>query len=286
MLVSEMERAGAQLWLQTTVRALYHRDGRFLLDLDREGQRHRVQSDRLVLATGGKSIPKMGATGLAYDIARQFDLPVTETRAALVPLTFSDKRFADISGVSVPARVTTARTTFDESLLFTHRGLSGPAILQASSYWRDGEAIRVNLFPDTDLWQDLRAKRARAGRMQVKTVLSQTLPARLVDHLAPSWPVSARPADLSDPALPALGDTPTDWHLPPTGCEGHRTAEVTLGGSSTGAFSSATMECKTVPGLFAIGEAMDVTGWLGGYNFQWAWASGHAAGQALKTARH
>jgi len=285
MLVQEMQRAGADLWLKTEVRSLSHRDGRFYLDVDREGARQDLSAPALVLATGGKSIPKMGATGFAYDVARQFDLPVTETRPALVPLTFPDGRFADLSGVSVPVTAGNARTSFEEGMLFTHRGLSGPAILQISSYWREGEEIAINLAPGTDLMESLRAQRQTAGRVQVKTAVSQALPARVVDYLSGDLELDQRLADISDAALTEICGALTHWTLTPSGSEGYRTAEVTLGGISTDAFSSATMECKSLPRLYAIGEAMDVTGWLGGYNFQWAWASGHAAGQAVKAAR-
>jgi len=282
MLVAEMERVGADLWLNTTVRDLAYRDGAFAIDVDRDGARHHIRSRALVLATGGKSIPKMGATGFAYDVARQFNLAVTDTRPALVPLTFPDKRFADLSGVSVAVSAGNDRTSFEEGMLFTHRGLSGPAILQLSSYWREGEEIRVNLAPATDLLALLRDQRQSGGRVQVKTALSSHLPARLVDYLSPTLALERRLADLSDARLAEICGALTDWHLLPSGSEGYRTAEVTLGGIATSGISSTTMECATVPGLYAIGEAVDVTGWLGGYNFQWAWASGHAAGQALK----
>lgn len=285
MLVDELTRAGAQMWLKTEIRALAHRDGQFHLEIEREGVRQSVQSDALVVATGGKSIPKMGATGFAYEVAHHFGLSVTDTRPALVPLTFADRRFADLSGVSLPVRASNGHTSFEEGMLFTHRGLSGPAILQLSSYWREGEEIRLNLVPGLDLLDNLRTRRHAAGRGQLRTALSQILPARLVDYLAQSLPLSHRLADLSDQALSEIVAALTDWHLTPAGSEGYRTAEVTLGGISTDAFSSTTMECTSVPGLYAIGEAMDVTGWLGGYNFQWAWASGHAAGTALRRAR-
>lgn len=285
MLVAEMERAGAQLWLKTSVKALSHRDGRFVLEVERDGARHSLSARALVLASGGKSIPKMGATGFAYDVARQFGLAVTQTRPALVPLTFADQRFADLSGVSVTVRAANDSTSFDEGMLFTHRGLSGPAILQLSSYWREGEAISVNLSPATDLFAALRDQRQTGGRVQVKTALSAHLPARLVEYLSPALGLEARLADLSDARLTEISSALTDWTLLPSGSEGYRTAEVTLGGIATDGVSSSTMECKTVPGLYAIGEAMDVTGWLGGYNFQWAWASGHAAGQAILAAQ-
>lgn len=280
MLRAEMARAGATLWLQTTVAGLRHDGQHFHVMLDRTGQRETVKTRNLVVATGGKSIPKMGATGLAYDIAAQFGLPVTDTRPALVPLTFGEKRFADLAGVSLPVTARRGDTHFDEAMLFTHRGLSGPAILQISSYWREGEDIAIRLAPAA-LFDELRAARAEAGRIKLTTALARHLPARLVTFLAPAFSLEGNLADQSDDRLRDLCDRLADWHLKPTGSEGYRTAEVTLGGISTDALSSKDMQAKTIPGLYAIGEAVDVTGWLGGYNFQWAWSSGWAAGTAI-----
>ncbi len=281
MLVVETARAGADLWLQTVLRDVSHDGHGFALSVEREGAAHQIKARNLVLATGGKSIPKMGATGLAYDLAQRFGLALTETRPALVPFTFTDGRFAPLSGVSLPVCAFNKRAGFDEAMLFTHRGLSGPAMLQISSYWREGEAISVDLAPGLDLFARLRAQRQSAGRRTLKTELAQVLPARLVDHLSGELGLDARLADQSDKALQAICAALTDWHLTPSGTEGYRTAEVTLGGIDTGGLSSSSMEAKAVPGLFAVGEAVDVTGWLGGYNFQWAWASGFAAGQAI-----
>ncbi|MEO9782428.1 MAG: NAD(P)/FAD-dependent oxidoreductase [Sedimentitalea sp.] len=281
MLLAEIERAGATLWQQTTVTKVQKTDAGFAVTLDREGARHVIRCRNLVLATGGKSIPKMGATGLAYDIAAQFGLRVTETRPALVPLTFPDGRFSELSGVSLPVRLSNDRTGFDEALLFTHRGISGPAVLQLSSYWREGEDIAVNLIPDMPLLETLRTQRQSEGRRQLNTELSQHLPTRLVQHLSAHLPLTGRLADQSDNALSALVAALSEWRLTPSGSEGYRTAEVTLGGIDTAALSSKTMQAQAVPGLYAIGEAVDVTGWLGGYNFQWAWSSGHAAGIAI-----
>ncbi len=281
MLRTEMERTGAQLWLQTIVGAVSHDGSVFQVRLMREGREVTVTARRLVLATGGKSIPAMGATGLAYDLARQFGLAVTGTRAALVPFTFSDDRFKPLAGVAIPARVTADGTAFDEALLFTHRGLSGPAVLQASSYWREGADIAVNLSPATDLLALLRRERQANGRRNLTTVLATALPARLVGYLATDQDLTGNLADCSDARLTALVARLTDWQLRPNGTEGYRTAEVTLGGIDTAGLSSQTLEAKAVPGLFVIGEAVDVTGWLGGYNFQWAWSSGWAAGQAI-----
>ncbi|MEP3328952.1 NAD(P)/FAD-dependent oxidoreductase [Sedimentitalea sp.] len=281
MLLAEIERAGATLWLQTTVTEVRKTDAGFAVTLDREGAREEIRCRNLVLATGGKSIPKMGATGFAYDIAAQFGLRVTETRPALVPLTFPEGRFSELSGVSLPVRLSNDRTGFDEALLFTHRGISGPAVLQLSSYWREGEDIAVNLIPDMPLLETLRTQRQSEGRRQLNTELSQHLPTRLVQHLSAHLLLTGRLADQSDKALSALVAALSEWRLTPSGSEGYRTAEVTLGGIDTAALSSKTMQAQAVPGLYAIGEAVDVTGWLGGYNFQWAWSSGHAAGTAI-----
>ncbi|WP_120636193.1 NAD(P)/FAD-dependent oxidoreductase [Ruegeria sp. EL01] len=281
MLLAEIERAGAELWVQTSLRSLSKSDAGFALEVERDGRRHRLTCANLVLATGGKSIPKMGATGLAYDIAQQFGLRLTDTRAGLVPFTFSDDKFKELSGVSLPARLSNDRTSFDEALLFTHRGLSGPSVLQLSSYWREGEAIRVNLIPNLPLYDLLRDQRQASGRKDLSTELARHLPGRLVDYLGQQLPMSGRLADQSDARLAELVAALSDWHLMPSGTEGYRTAEVTLGGIDTDDLSSKTMEAKEIPGLYAIGEAVDVTGWLGGYNFQWAWSSGHAAGSAI-----
>ncbi|WP_439121358.1 NAD(P)/FAD-dependent oxidoreductase [Marivita sp.] len=281
MLRAEMAQAGAELWLQTSLVDLSHDGSRFSAQIEREGKRHSVTSRNLVLATGGKSIPKMGATGLAYDIARQFGHTITDTRPALVPLTFSDQRFAAISGVSTPVIAQANGTAFEEALLFTHRGLSGPAVLQISSYWAEGDAIRVNLLPNHDLATTLKSARQNQGKRNVTTTLAEVLPERLVTHLAADMPLGGNVGDLSDKRIDEITGTLRDWALTPTGSEGYRTAEVTLGGISTDRIDSKTMMSRDVPGLYMIGEAVDVTGWLGGYNFQWAWSSGVAAGLAV-----
>ncbi|MGR3315592.1 NAD(P)/FAD-dependent oxidoreductase [Roseovarius indicus] len=282
MLRDELAAAGADLWLQTSVAGVSHDGDRFRIALDREGQRISVRARNLVLATGGKSIPAMGATGLAYDIARQFGHAITDTRPALVPLTFSDQRFAPLSGTSAPGRATCNGIAFDEAILFTHRGLSGPAILQISSYWHEGCEITLDLDPAGTLFDTLRDQRQREGRRNLTTELARHLPARLVDHLAPELGLTGNLADQSDARLSEITDTLRNWHLKPTGSEGYRTAEVTLGGVDTAGLSSKTMMSAHTPGLYIIGEAVDVTGWLGGYNFQWAWSSGWAAGQAIR----
>jgi predicted Rossmann fold flavoprotein len=278
MLLSQMTKAGAQLALNTCVSRVEQSGDGFTVTL---GTGQTLRTKHVVIATGGKSIPKMGATGFAYDIAHQFAVPVTETRPGLVPLTFPDGRFASLSGVSGQVRVSNARTSFDEAMLFTHRGLSGPAILQLSSYWREGEDITVNLIPDVPLLDLLRAQRQVHGRRNLTSELAPHLPARLVDYLAQDMHISGNLADHSDEALETLTQRLQNWCLTPNGSEGYRTAEVTMGGIDTDALSSTTMQCKAVPGLYFIGEAVDVTGWLGGYNFQWAWSSGWAAGTAI-----
>ncbi|MGR3468129.1 MAG: NAD(P)/FAD-dependent oxidoreductase [Shimia sp.] len=274
MLLREAE--GADIRLGTEIISL---DPGYRLTLAQEGNRRTISAKAVVLATGGKSIPKMGATGLAYRLAAQFGLAVTETRPALVPLTFPDKRFAPLSGVSLPVRVTTPRIAFEEAMLFTHRGLSGPAILQASSYWREGEEIAVDLLPGTDLGTALTAE--GQGKRQVSTALGAHLPARLIEHLAPSLDLKGTLGDLSRKRTEALGAALHGWVLLPGGSEGYRTAEVTLGGIDTKGLNAKTMEAKPSPGLYVIGEAVDVTGWLGGYNFQWAWSSAVACADAL-----
>ncbi len=282
MLRAEMAQAEAQLWVQTSLVDLSHDGSAFRAHIERDGTRHSISARNLVLATGGKSIPKMGATGLAYDIARQFGHAVTDTRPALVPLTFSDQRFAAISGVSTPVIAQANGTAFEEALLFTHRGLSGPAVLQISSYWKEGDSISVNLLPGRDLAASLRSARQSHGKRNVTTALAEVLPERLVTHLSADLPLGGNLGDLSDKRIDEITNRLRHWSLTPTGSEGYRTAEVTLGGIATDRIDSKTMMSRDVPSLFMIGEAVDVTGWLGGYNFQWAWSSGVAAGRAIR----
>ncbi len=278
MLLDEMDKAGAVLALQTAVSRIEKAPDGFAVTMQDGGQ---TSADNIVIATGGKSIPKMGATGFAYDIAHQFIIPVTETRPALVPFTFPEGRFTPLAGVATPARLFNDRASFEEALLFTHRGLSGPAILQLSSYWREGEPVSVDLIPHVALLDILQSQRQSQGRRNLTTELARHLPARLVDYLANERDLSGNLADQSDAALSALITALRNWQLTPNGSEGYRTAEVTLGGIDTGALSSKTLQSKSVPGLYFIGEAVDVTGWLGGYNFQWAWSSAYAAGTAI-----
>ncbi|MGQ3300580.1 NAD(P)/FAD-dependent oxidoreductase [Reyranella sp.] len=227
----------------------------------------------VVLATGGLSIPKMGATGFAHEVARHFKLRVTETRPALVPLTLP---VPEISGVSLDVEARCGRARFREALLFTHRGLSGPAILQVSSYWKPGQEIVVDLLPDLDAAGFLKERKRTRPKAELRTILAEVLPQRLAQSLAPEGLM----ANQRDRDLEALSTRLKMWTFMPTGTEGYAKAEVTLGGIDTDGLSSKTMEAKKVPGLFAIGEAVDVTGWLGGYNFQWAWSSGWVAGEA------
>ncbi len=275
MLVAEM--GTAEVRLRTTVSAVEHTGDGFAVTLD-TGEV--LRSRNFVVACGGKSIPKMGASGLGYQIARQFGLPITPTRPALVPLTFGDM-FKPLAGVALDARVSCGGVSFDEAVLFTHRGLSGPAILQISSYWREGIPITLNLWPAGDLLDRLRDQRQKSGRRDISTNLAEWLPKRLVTHLAGLHGWRGNLADHSDAALTDIVQAITAWELHPNGTEGYRTAEVTLGGVDTDALSSKTMQAKDVPGLYFIGEVVDVTGWLGGFNFQWAWSSGWAAGVAI-----
>ncbi|WP_319824284.1 NAD(P)/FAD-dependent oxidoreductase [Thalassovita sp.] len=281
MLLEEAAKADATVWLQAAITEVARDETGFRVITENAGRRKTIRARNLVVATGGKSIPKMGATGLAYDIARQFGLTITETRPALVPLTFPDGRFAGLSGLSLPVRISNGPTTFEESLLFTHRGISGPSVLQISSYWREGDPVTVDLLPTVDAFEYLRDQRRQSGKRNLSTALAQLLPARLADHLATEWGLKGNLADHGDKALRDLCNRLHAWELRPSGSEGYRTAEVTLGGIDTDGLNSATMEAKTVPGLYFIGECVDVTGWLGGFNFQWAWSSGWAAGQAI-----
>ncbi len=250
----------------------------------------RIATDRgdfaaaaVVLATGGLSIPKMGATSFAYDTARRFGLAIVEPRPGLVPFRMQGavlELCRSLSGVSAEAMVACRDTSFRESLLFTHRGLSGPAILQISSYWRQGDAISIDLLPELDAEAFLKDRRRTRPRAELKTILAELLPARLAEKFAEDAPAGAI-ANLSDQALAQAAARLKRWHLTPADTEGWGRAEVTVGGVDTAELSSKTMESKKVPGLYVIGEAVDVTGWLGGYNFQWAWSSGWCAGEAI-----
>ena len=279
MLLAEMNQAGVTLRLGTSAERIEKAETGFRLTLG--GVAATCRS--LVIATGGKSIPKMGATGFGYDVARQFAVGVTETRPALVPLTFEIgllERLKPLAGVALDVRAGSGKTRFDEAMLFTHRGLSGPAILQISSYWREGGEIEVDMAPGVDVFAALRQARTDHGRQNVATVLGGWLPKRLAQLLADAEGATGNIADANDKLLRRLAAAVNAWRVKPVGSEGYRTAEVTLGGVDTDDLDSRTLAAKAVPGLYFIGEVVDVTGWLGGYNFQWAWASGWSAGQA------
>jgi len=281
LLLGEMTRGGATLRLDTRVSHVEKAADGFLLHV---AGGERLHCSALVIATGGKSIPKMGASDFGYRLAQQFGVRLTETHPALVPLTFDGAllaRLKPFAGIAVDARVRCGRIAFDEAMLFTHRGLSGPAILQISSYWRQGREIRISLLPGTDMFEALRAARSQNGRQEAHNFLATLLPRRLAKDIADAQSCTGNLADLPDAKLRALADAINDWCITPVGSEGYRTAEVTLGGVDTRDLDSRTMQAKAVPGLYFIGEVVDVTGWLGGYNFQWAWASGASAGQAV-----
>ncbi len=278
MLMEECAKGGVRIALGRAIRDVRHADGMFTVDHGDEA----ATAPALVIATGGPSIPKMGGTGFAYDLARQFGLALVAPRPALVPLTLSeeDRLFRDLSGVSADVEARAGKAAFREAALFTHRGLSGPAILQISSYWREGEEIGVDFLPAQPADWALAAKRARP-KTHFHTLLGEMLPGRLAEALARRIGLWSELANLPDGKLKAAQRRLADWRFTPNGSEGFAKAEVTAGGISTAELSSRTMEARRMPGLYAIGEAVDVTGWLGGYNFQWAWASGWAAGQVL-----
>lgn len=281
MLLAECADVGAEVAMNVSIQSVQSKDlnsgsGYFILETTR-GQ---IETPALVIATGGLSIPKIGATGFGYDVAAQFGLPLIDRRAGLVPLTFDDDilaRCKALSGLSVEAQVCCGKVCFAEGLLFTHRGLSGPSILQISSYWRPGDVITVNLAPQVDLAAVLIARKRSTPKQEAVTVLGEYLPRRLAHDISASHG-GGRLAELSDAALSALGAAVNGWQVKPSGTEGYRTAEVTLGGVDTACLSSKTMQAKAAAGLFFIGEVVDVTGYLGGYNFQWAWSSGYVAG--------
>ncbi|MES2968374.1 MAG: NAD(P)/FAD-dependent oxidoreductase [Pseudomonadota bacterium] len=278
LLLGDMAQASVDLWL-----------GCALGDVRRTGQGFEVDTARgpvlaasVIVATGGKSIPKMGASGYGYRVAESFGLPLVDTRPGLVPLTFAEQELAwmrPLAGVATAACVSSTRTSFDEAVLFTHRGLSGPAILQISSHWREGEAISLNLAPGRDVAALLAAEKQSAGRAALRTALARIVPEKLARHLEEASGIAGPLAEQSRANLERVAGLVQGWRLVPVGSEGYRTAEVTLGGVDTDALDGRTMQARGVPGLYFVGEVVDVTGWLGGYNFQWAWSSGWAAGQ-------
>ena len=277
MLLEECRSGGVKTMFGEQA-SIDHRDGHFEIAVGSK----QARSPALVLATGGLSIPKLGATSFSYDVARRFGLKIVEPRPALVPLTLPADQllFTTLSGVSADVVASAGRGQFREAALFTHRGLSGPAILQVSSYWGHGDAVSVNFLPGADPgW--LRAAKREEPRANLRRVLARSLPDRLAVTLSDLLQVKSELGQASDSALAAAERQLGEWQFRPKGTEGFAKAEVTIGGISTDELSSRTMEAKRTPGLFAIGEAVDVTGWLGGYNFQWAWASAFAAAQAV-----
>lgn len=280
MLLTECEWAGAKLAFNSEIFSVDRHDDGFVI----ETNKGRFQTASLVVATGGLSLPKLGASPIGYQIAEEFGVSVTPTRAGLVPFTWHSEQktqFESLSGIAIPSRITTAcGQSFSEALLFTHRGLSGPVSLQASNYWRAGEPITINLLPQQDAAALLAEAKAQSAKQNVRNTLSQHLPRRLVDAVIEDALLNKSLNQLTQQDEARISIALNAWEIAPNGTEGYRTAEVTLGGVDTNQLSSKTMEVNAIPGLFFIGEVQDVSGWLGGYNFQWAWASGYAAGQA------
>ncbi len=278
LLQDECDKGGVEIALGGAIRDIEHSDGQYRVSF---GDRT-ASAPSLVIATGGPSIPQMGATGFAYDLARRFGLKVVEPRPALVPLTLGgdETLFRSLSGVAAEVVAKAGKTKFREAALFTHKGLSGPAILQVSSYWRHGEPLGIDFLPELKPGWLVGVKHARP-RVSLASVLSNHLPGRLAETLADRLGIEGELGAATDKVVEAAARQLADWRFSPNGTEGFAKAEVTAGGISTAELSSQTMEARKVPGLYAIGEAVDVTGWLGGYNFQWAWASGWAAGQVV-----
>ncbi len=278
MLMTECQQAQVTIKLETSIERVTKADSAFSVATSQGN----FECESLVIASGGLSIPKMGATSFGYRIAEQFGLRVRQPVAGLVPFTLHDsdkEKFAPLSGIAIDCIASTARKAFHENLLFTHRGLSGPAMLQISSYWNPGETLQINLLPELDMQEEMNRLKQQAAKQQVKTVLGHHLPKRLVSSLVDPKMLELPVSDLSALQIQQLADTIHNWQIKPNGTEGYRTAEVTVGGIDTDELSSKTMESKSVNGLYFVGEVVDVTGWLGGYNFQWAWASGWCAGQ-------
>jgi len=290
MLLDQAQQAGAAVWLNTSVEEIKAiPTGGFIVSVIRNGTLTHITTKNLVVACGGLSIPKIGATGLGYRIAKQFGHALIDTRPGLVPLTFTGDvldHTKALSGVATPTSVSVERTTFDEGMLFTHRGLSGPSILQISSYWQESTPVQVDLAPGQNVAEQLIERRQTSPKKQVKSVLSEILPGRLAEALCAELGLDRSLADTGNKALNLLGDRVHQWQIVPTGTEGYRTAEVTLGGVDTDGLSSKTMESANAKGLYFIGEVVDVTGWLGGYNFQWAWSSAWAAATAISGANN
>ena len=284
MLQKGVDEAGAHVQLNTSVQKVSAIEGGYTVVLSSTKGHQSLTTHNLVVACGAKPIPKMGATDFGLRLAQQFGLAVTDTYAGLVPFTFSGvlyEAFKGISGIVAPARLEVNGTAFDEAILFTHRGMSGPAALQISSYWAPGDEILVGLLEAAHLQAILYTAKETEGRKSPHTILTRLLPARLVPLLLENLDLPERIADMTAQQLAKLTARLTQWQLTPSGTEGYRTAEVMVGGVDTDGLSSKTMMAKTQPGLYFIGECVDVTGWLGGYNFQWAWSSGWVAGQSI-----
>lgn len=290
MLLDQAQKAGAAVWLNTSIEEIKAiPTGGFIVSVNRNSTLTHITTKNVVVACGGLSIPKIGATGLGYRIAKQFGHALIDTRPGLVPLTFTGDvldHTKALSGVATPTSVSVERTTFDEGMLFTHRGLSGPSILQISSYWQESTPVQVDLAPGQNVAEQLIERRQTSPKKQVKSVLSEILPGRLADALCAELGLDRSLADTGNKALNSLGNRVHQWQIVPTGTEGYRTAEVTLGGVDTDGLSSKTMESANAKGLYFIGEVVDVTGWLGGYNFQWAWSSAWAAATAISGANN
>ena len=278
MLLLECEKANVVLKKEVIVDDVGKKDEGYFITTNS----NQYIANSLIIATGGLSIPKIGASNFGYEVAKKFDLDIVETLPALVPLTFSEKILAkckELAGLSVEAVVSFKKTFFEEGMLFTHRGLSGPSVLQISSYWKLGDKININLAPKLNLFQSLESKKKLEPKKDINLIISEILPKRLAQIICKENEVSGNICELSSKKIKQLSDAINSWAINPTGSEGYRTAEVTLGGVNTNELSSKTMMVKKHPGLFFIGEVVDVTGHLGGYNFQWAWSSGFVAGQ-------
>ena len=278
MLLTECELANVEIKKEFNVKDVSKYKDQYLIISEQDT----YSCESLVIATGGLSIPKIGATDFGYKIAKKFNLDVIETLPGLVPLTFSEKILnicKELTGLSVEAIVSFKKTLFQEGMLFTHRGLSGPSILQISSYWKMGENININLLPKLNVYNFLEEKKKSNPKQDISNIISDLLPKRLAQIICNENKVSGNIWEISNKALRELSEAINTWIIKPTGSEGYRTAEVTLGGVNTNELSSQTMMCNKHKGLFFIGEVVDVTGHLGGYNFQWAWSSGYVAGQ-------
>ena len=280
MLLNECEQAGVEIRLNHSVDSVEKQDDGFKLLVNGVS----FQTPSLVIATGGLSIPTLGATGFGYDIARQFGLKLLETSAGLVPFTITDQLKAwctELSGTALDCTVSCNGQTFKEAFLFTHRGLSGPAMLQISSFWQPGDAIEINLLPEENALEWLTQAKAERPNIELKTLLSEKFTKKVAQLMCQDWFESRPLKTYNEPEIATIAEKLSNWKVTPSGTEGYRTAEVTLGGVDTDEVSSKTFEAKNVPGLYFIGEVLDVTGHLGGFNFQWAWASGYCCGQSL-----